>query len=57
MIPAVLRKGLRFKIDETTREIFIFTHNLESQTRANEADAKKKGCASENGFWKRRYEP
>ena len=30
------------KIDETTREIVIFTHNLKSQTSAKEADAKKR---------------
>ena len=29
------------KIDETTREIVIFTHNSKSQTSAKEADSKK----------------
>ena len=30
------------KIDETTREIVIFTHNTKSHTSAKEADSKKR---------------
>ena len=40
------------KIDETTREIVIFTHNLKSQTSANEADAKKRVAQAKTAFGK-----
>ena len=40
------------KIDETTREIVIFTHNLKSQTSAKEADAKKRVAQAKTAFGK-----
>ena len=40
------------KIDETTREIVIFTHNLMSQTSAKEAHAKKRIAQAKTAFGK-----
>ena len=40
------------KIDDTTREIVIFTHNLKSRTSAKEADAKKRVAQAKTAFGK-----